>query len=87
MRGRFFYPEEINLAWGFALPGTILAVVGSLLWRFLAPKKIVSLYFSRRLGNCNFSLVSGDRRWRNSLYLSSLIHLVARGASLLREER
>ena len=38
-----FYPEEINLAWGFALPGLILTIVGGLLWRFLAPKKVISL--------------------------------------------
>ena len=38
-----FYPEEINLAWGFALPGLILTLVGGLLWRFLAPKKVISL--------------------------------------------
>ena len=39
----FFYPEELNLAWGFALPGIVLSVIGFLLWRFLAPKKIISL--------------------------------------------
>ena len=38
-----FYPEEMNLAWGFALPGLILTLVGGLLWRFLAPKKVISL--------------------------------------------
>lgn len=38
-----FYPEEINLAWGLALPGIVLSVVGFLLWRFLAPKKVISL--------------------------------------------
>lgn len=38
-----FYPEEINLAWGFALPGLILAVGGGLLWRFFAPKQVISL--------------------------------------------
>jgi len=38
-----FYPEEIALAWGFALPGIILALVGGLLWRFLAPKEVISL--------------------------------------------
>ena len=38
-----FYPEEINLAWGFAIPGLVLAVVGGLLWRFLAPKRVISL--------------------------------------------
>ncbi|MEL6787696.1 MAG: potassium transporter TrkG, partial [Cyanobacteria bacterium J06607_15] len=38
-----FYPEEINLAWGFAVPGVILSLIGGLLWRFLAPKKVISL--------------------------------------------
>ena len=38
-----FYPEEIGLAWGFALPGVILALIGGLLWRFLTPKKVISL--------------------------------------------
>ncbi|WP_319418618.1 TrkH family potassium uptake protein [Pleurocapsa sp. FMAR1] len=38
-----FYPEEINLAWGFALPGVILTIVGGLLWWFLAPKRVISL--------------------------------------------
>ena len=38
-----FYPEEINLAWGFALPGIVLTLVGGLLWRFLVPKKVISL--------------------------------------------
>ena len=38
-----FYPEEINLAWGFALPGLALTLIGGLLWRFLAPKKVISL--------------------------------------------
>ena len=38
-----FYPEELDLAWGFALPGIVLSVIGFLLWRFLAPKKIISL--------------------------------------------
>ena len=38
-----FYPEEMDLAWGFALPGIILSVFGGLLWRFLAPKKTISL--------------------------------------------
>ena len=39
----FFYPEEIGLAWGFVLPGLILSIIGGLLWRFLAPKKVISL--------------------------------------------
>ena len=39
----FFYPEEIGLAWGFAIPGVVLTVVGGLLWRFLAPKQTISL--------------------------------------------
>lgn len=39
----FFYPDEINLAWGLVLPGVVLTVVGALLWRFLAPKKVISL--------------------------------------------
>ena len=39
----FFYPEEIGLAWGFVLPGLVLTIIGGLLWRFLAPKKIISL--------------------------------------------
>ena len=38
-----FYPEELNLAWGFALPGLALSLIGGLLWRFLAPKKVISL--------------------------------------------
>ena len=38
-----FYPEEINLAWGFAFPGVILSVVGGILWRFFTPKKTISL--------------------------------------------
>ena len=38
-----FYPEEISLAWGFALPGLVLTIIGGLLWRFLAPKKVISL--------------------------------------------
>ena len=38
-----FYPEEAGLAWGFALPGLVLTIIGGLLWRFLAPKKIISL--------------------------------------------
>ena len=38
-----FYPEEIGLAWGFALPGLILTAVGGLLWRLFAPKKVISL--------------------------------------------
>ena len=38
-----FYPEEINLAWGFAIPGIVLALIGGLLWRFFAPKKVISL--------------------------------------------
>ena len=38
-----FYPEEIGLAWGFAIPGLALAIIGGLLWRFLAPKKVISL--------------------------------------------
>ncbi|MEO1006570.1 MAG: TrkH family potassium uptake protein [Cyanobacteria bacterium J06638_38] len=38
-----FYPEELNLAWAFALPGIVLAVVGGLLWRFLTPKQVISL--------------------------------------------
>ena len=38
-----FYPEEVSLAWGFALPGLVLSIIGGLLWRFLAPKKIISL--------------------------------------------
>ncbi|MGD1918483.1 MAG: hypothetical protein ACFCAD_06115 [Pleurocapsa sp.] len=33
-----FYPEELNLAWGFSFPGSVLALIGGLLWRFLAPK-------------------------------------------------
>ncbi|WP_019509319.1 TrkH family potassium uptake protein [Pleurocapsa sp. PCC 7319] len=41
-----FYPEEIGLAWGFALPGIFLTVVGGLLWRFLVPKKVISLSLS-----------------------------------------
>ena len=39
----FFYPEEIVLAWGFVIPGLVLSIVGALLWRFFAPKKIISL--------------------------------------------
>lgn len=39
----FFYPEEINLAWGFAIPGVVLAIVGGVLWRFFAPKQTISL--------------------------------------------
>lgn len=39
----FFYPEELNLAWGFVLPGAILGIVGLLLWWQLAPKQTVSL--------------------------------------------
>ena len=38
-----FYPEEINLAWGFALPGIILTLMGGLFWRFFTPKKVISL--------------------------------------------
>ena len=38
-----FYPEESNLAWGFAIPGLVLAIAGGLLWRFFAPKKTISL--------------------------------------------
>ena len=38
-----FYPEEISLAWGFVLPGLVLTIIGGLLWRFLAPKKVISL--------------------------------------------
>ncbi|MEM8721462.1 MAG: potassium transporter TrkG [Cyanobacteria bacterium P01_G01_bin.39] len=38
-----FYPEEIGLAWGFALPGIVLSIVGGMFWRFLAPKKVISL--------------------------------------------
>lgn len=38
-----FYPEEVGLAGAFALPGVILTVVGIILWRFLAPKKVISL--------------------------------------------
>ncbi len=38
-----FYPEEINLAWGFALPGLILTLAGGSLWRFFAPKKVISI--------------------------------------------
>ena len=38
-----FYPEEIGLAWGFALPGLVLTIIGGVLWRFLAPKKVISL--------------------------------------------
>ena len=38
-----FYPEEADLAWGFVLPGLVLTIIGGLLWRFLAPKKIISL--------------------------------------------
>ena len=39
----FFYPEELELAWGFVLPGLALVVVGGLLWRFFVPKKTISL--------------------------------------------
>ena len=38
-----FYPEEIGLAWGFVLPGLVLTIIGGLLWRFLASKKVISL--------------------------------------------
>ncbi|MDY7013943.1 MAG: TrkH family potassium uptake protein [Cyanobacteriota bacterium] len=37
------YPEEFPLAWGFLLPGVLLAAVGGLLWWKLAPKKTESL--------------------------------------------
>ncbi len=41
----FAYPEEIRLAWGFALPGAMLVLIGLFLWRKLAPKAetIISL--------------------------------------------
>ncbi|MGF1479707.1 MAG: TrkH family potassium uptake protein [Cyanophyceae cyanobacterium] len=39
----FAYPEELSLAWGFALPGGILAAIGGLLWWGLAPKQAASL--------------------------------------------
>ena len=38
-----FYPEEIPQAWAFAAPGIILIIVGLILWRWLTPKKTVSL--------------------------------------------
>lgn len=39
----FFYPEELSLAWGFAVPGIILIAMGLILWRSLTPKRTVSL--------------------------------------------
>ncbi len=39
-----FYPEEINLAWGFVLPGVILTIVGGLLWRFLARLEFFTVF-------------------------------------------
>ncbi|MDJ0570607.1 MAG: TrkH family potassium uptake protein [Pleurocapsa sp. MO_192.B19] len=39
----FFYPEELSLAWAFALPGIALIVIGLILWRSLTPKRNVSL--------------------------------------------
>ncbi|MDJ0737746.1 MAG: TrkH family potassium uptake protein [Nostocaceae cyanobacterium] len=39
----FVYPEEIGLAWGFALPGIILVVLGLLVWRKLASKAETTL--------------------------------------------
>ncbi len=39
----FFYPEELSLAWAFALPGMALCVVGLILWRSLIPKHNFSL--------------------------------------------
>ncbi|MBE9119017.1 TrkH family potassium uptake protein [Lusitaniella coriacea LEGE 07157] len=38
-----FYPEEINIAWGFLLPGAILSLVGVILWRSLTPSSTESL--------------------------------------------
>lgn len=39
----FFYPEELPLAWAFALPGLALVAMGLVLWRSLTPKRNVSL--------------------------------------------
>ncbi|MGB5968790.1 MAG: potassium transporter TrkG [Spirulinaceae cyanobacterium] len=39
----FAYPEEINLAWGFLVPGLITTIIGGLLWWQLVPKKTHSL--------------------------------------------
>ncbi len=38
-----FYPGELARAWGFLVPGAILAVVGLCLWRRLRPGSTVSL--------------------------------------------
>ena len=38
----FFYPEELALAWGFALPGIALIVGGLGLWRSLTPQGKIS---------------------------------------------
>lgn len=37
------YPQEISLAWGFLIPGLVLASLGLLLWRLLAPQEAASL--------------------------------------------
>ncbi|MEO0408013.1 MAG: TrkH family potassium uptake protein [Cyanobacteria bacterium P01_A01_bin.135] len=37
-----FYPEELNLAWGFLLPGGLLCLLGGLMW-WLGPKNTISL--------------------------------------------
>ena len=37
------YPEEIDLAWGFVVPGGALALIGLVLWRQLAPQQATSL--------------------------------------------
>ena len=39
----FFYPEELSLAWAFALPGIALVAVGLILWRSLTAKRNISL--------------------------------------------
>lgn len=38
-----FYPQELSAAWGFLLPGLLLALPGVFLWRALRPRAAMSL--------------------------------------------